>query len=122
MHQISPPLLPQTPPPITALAAGQPTLELQNSLRFENEKKSGGIAFVLCILLGGWGAHRFYMKRPHAVTMLVITIVSIPLCLVFVGFFGLLAMWIWMIVDLFSVSSWVKEYNTALLARITTGR
>jgi TM2 domain-containing membrane protein YozV len=87
-------------------------------MRFEAEKKSAGLAFVLCWLLGIWGAHRFYLNRPHAIVMLIITIISIPLCFFLIGFVGLATTWIWMFVDLFLVSRWVKEHNTLVLARI----
>ena len=91
-------------------------------MRFENEKRSAGVALFLCWILGGFGAHRFYMGRPHGVTMLIITLLSIPLCFVIIGFFSLFAVWIWVIVDLFSVSRWAREYNTALLAKIQSGQ
>ena len=87
-------------------------------MRFETEKKSEGVALFLCWILGVWGAHRFYLNRPHAVTMLVITLVSVPLCFVVIGFFSLFAVWVWVIIDLFSVTKWAKEHNAALLQRI----
>ena len=62
--------------------------------------------------------HRFYLGRSHAVTMLVITLISLPLCFLLIGFAGLAAVGIWSFVDLFSVSRWAKEHNAAVLARI----
>lgn len=105
-----------TPPPM-----GQAAPDREQLLRYESEKKSAGLAFVLCWFLGIWGVHRFYLKRPHAKTMLIISLISIPLCFVFIGFISFTAVWVWMIVDLFSVSKWVKEYNVALLNKITSG-
>lgn len=35
---------------------------------------------------------------------------------------GILATLVWMIVDLFSVSKWAREYNTALVAKIQSGQ
>lgn len=87
-------------------------------MRYENEKKSEGVALFLCWVLGVWGAHRFYLNRPHAATMLIITLVSVPLCFVVIGFFSLFAVWVWVIVDLFAVTKWAKEHNTALMQRI----
>ncbi len=89
-------------------------------MRFESEKKSLGAALFFCWILGIYGAHRFYLKRPHAQTMLIITLVSIPLCFLLIGFAGLTAMIVWQIVDLFSVSKWVKEHNIALLEKINS--
>lgn len=91
-------------------------------MRFENEKKSAGVALFLCWVCGMFGGHRFYLGRPHATTMLVITLVSFPLCFVFIGFAGLLATWIWMIADLFQVSRWTREHNTTLLGKIQSGQ
>ena len=91
-------------------------------MRFENEKKSAGVALFLCWVCGIFGGHRFYLGRPHGVTMLIITLISIPLCFVIIGIFGLIATWIWMFVDLFQVSRWTRERNTALLAKIQTGQ
>lgn len=108
---------PQVPP--SSVQSGPSSKDL---MRFENEKKSAGVALFLCWILGGFGAHRFYMGRPHGVIMLIITLISIPLCFVLIGFFSLFAVWIWVIVDLFSVSKWAREYNTALLAKIQSGQ
>lgn len=94
--------------------------EIKDMIWFEAEKKFAGVVLFLCCILGGFVAHRFYMGRPHAVTMVVITLISIPLCLVLVGFVSLLAMTIWVIADLCSVSKWVREHNTTLLAKISS--
>lgn len=108
------------PPPIPPAVAQQTPSSMQ-LMRFENEKKSAGTALFLCWLTGLFGGHRFYLGRPHAVTMMLITIVSLPLCFFCVGFAGLIAMVIWKICDLFQVSRWTKEYNAALFARIQSG-
>lgn len=106
------------PPPL--LVTAQPSADAQVIMRFEAEKKSEGVALFLCWVLGVFGGHRFYLGRPHAVTMLVITIVSIPLCFVLIGCLGLVATWVWMIIDLFSVTKWAKEYNASVMAKITS--
>jgi len=119
MSETMPPPLPNAPTRREHTEAAQRALTGTELARFEMEKKSPGIAFALCWMLGAWGAHRFYAGKPHAVTMVVITLITIPLCFVIVGFVSVFAVWIWMIVDLLSVSKWVKEYNSALLSRIT---
>jgi TM2 domain-containing membrane protein YozV len=111
-------------PPVTNQPVQSPvTFSQSEMIRFESEKKSAGLAFVLCWILGNFGAHRFYMKKPHAVTKLVIMLISIPLVFLFcLGYVGIFAMTIWSIVDLFYISGWVKEYNTALLTKIQSGQ
>ena len=102
------------PPAGLVLCAPQSAPISQDLMRFEIEKKSEGVALLLCWVAGMFGGHRLYLRRPHAVTMLVITLVSNPLCFFCFGFFGILVTWIWMIADLFQVSRWAREYNTAV--------
>ena len=60
------------------------------ALKYEATKKSVGIAYLHWFFFGLLGGHRFYMKKTgSAVTMLIITVVSIPLTFIFVGFVGL---------------------------------
>ncbi len=57
---------------------------------FASKKIAAG---VCGILLGSLGIHKFILGYTgEGVTMLLITIVSIPLCLVVIGFLGLTAM------------------------------
>ena len=105
-----------------SIISAQPSLDARAMMRFETEKKSAGVALFLCWLLGIFGTHRFYLGRSHAVTMLVISLVSLPLCFVLIGFAGLFATAIWKIVDLFSVSKWTRENNAAVLAKISSGQ
>lgn len=111
-----PPQTTQTPP------TSPVSFSQSEMIRFEAQKKSAGLAFVLCWLLGIWGAHRFYMKKPHAVTKLVCTVIAIPLCFILVGWLWFIANGIWTFIDLFYISGWVKEYNTVLLTKIQSGQ
>lgn len=88
------------------------------SMQYDAMKKSVGVAFLFWFFLGGFGAHRFYLKHTGtAIAMLIITVVSIPLTLVIVGFIGLAAVGIWWIVDAFLISGMVEKYNLDLADR-----
>ena len=54
--------------------------------------------------LGLFGGHRFYLELPHAKTMLILGLTIV----------GLLATTVWALVDVFSLSKWVREYNTEM--------
>jgi len=112
----------ETPPAANKAVQSSVSFSQSEMIRFEAEKKSAGAAFVLCLFLGNFGAHRFYMNKPYAVLKLIIMLISIPLCFICIGYFGVLAMAIWSLVDLFYISGWVKEHNTALLAKIQSGQ
>ena len=55
--------------------------------------KSKVAAGLLGIFLGWLGIHKFYLGyKKEAVTMLVISLVGMPLCLVFIGYYMISAM------------------------------
>jgi TM2 domain-containing membrane protein YozV len=66
---------------------------------------------LFAFFLGEFGAHRFYIgKTGSAILMLVLTIVGIPLCLVFVGFFIIGAVGIWALIDfILAVAGMMKD-------------
>lgn len=52
---------------------------------FERKRKSPALAAVLCLLLGGFGAHHFYLRRPIlGVVYLVFFWTMIPAILAFI--------------------------------------
>ena len=74
--------------------------------------KSTGMALVLWLCFGGLGIHRFYLKRPHAKTMLILTLVGLVFSVVMIGIPILFAIAIWLLIDLFFIAKWVAEYNS----------
>ena len=61
---------------------------------------------MLCLLLGGLGAHRFYLG--HTGTAIVQLILGV---LGFVVFVTWPILWIWLLVDLFLVPGMVRAKN-----------
>lgn len=104
---------PQLPTSTTALTnVGEDTRAL---LHYQAHCKSAGLAFALCFFLGPLGAHRFYAgKTGSAVTMLVISLVSFPLCFFLIGFVGVFVVLIWVLMDAFSVTDWIRDHNSRL--------
>jgi TM2 domain-containing membrane protein YozV len=82
---------------------------------YQVHKKETSTTFLLWFFLGHFGAHRFYMgKSGSAVAMLLITVLSIPLFFVLIGFATYFGAVIWWIVDAFLICDWVTEHNTRL--------
>jgi len=105
-----------------ALGSTQGTLRSATSsdaialMNYENNKKSKGVAYLLWFFFGWLGGHRFYLGQVGtAVTMLIITIISIPLAFVGVGLIGFLVIGIWAIVDLFLIPGIVTAKNNSLI-------
>src|SRR5690606_10755064 len=90
-------------------------------MAFESDKKSAGLAFVLWLLLGGVGGHRFYLGRTgSAVAQLLLFLIGWLTVWVVVGFLLLIPLGIWLLVDLFLISGMVQQHNDALMARLNT--
>ena len=79
-----------------------PPTEAGVLLRYDANKRSAGIAYLLWFLLGTLGGHRFYLKRGGSgAIILIITIVSFLLSFVVIGIFGFFIIGLWLLVDLF---------------------
>jgi len=93
--------------------------DAQRLMAYDAQKKSVLIAYLLWWFLGSLGAHRFYLRRNgSAATMLIITVVSIPACFILIGFLGVFAIFVWWIIDAFSIPGFVKRHNMRLANRI----
>lgn len=62
------------------------------------------VAYALCVLLGLLGAHRFYLReRGTAVALLLVTLASVALMVIAIGFFTIWISVVWVVVDLFRI-------------------
>ena len=75
----------------------------------ENNAISPVAAWLLWVFLGEFGAHRFLFKKPYAALMLILEIIGWVTIFFIIGLGFLSAVWIWWIVDAFSIQSWLKE-------------
>lgn len=93
--------------------------DAQRMMIYDANKKSTTTAFLLWFFLGMFGAHRFYLDRSGSgAAQLLLTIGSWLLMIVFIGFFTLIGVGLWVLVDAFMISDWVREYNNRLIARM----
>ena len=90
------------------------------SMRYDANKKSIFVAYLLWFFLGWLGGHRFYLGQTGTgVAMLIITILSTILIFVGIGFLGLLAIGIWALVDAFLIPGMVRAQNNELINALT---
>lgn len=83
--------------------------DVQTMMRYDANKKSLGVAYLLWFFFGLIGGHRFYLKRTGtAIAMLVlcVTIVGIPIAV------------IWSLVDAFLIPEMARDYNNRLIAEL----
>ncbi|MCF6292157.1 MAG: TM2 domain-containing protein [Robiginitomaculum sp.] len=83
---------------------------LKTLIQFESEKKSIAAAFILGIQLGILGGHDYYLGDiGRGIFKLILTITMI----------GIIFSIIWVIIDLISMPSRVREKNRQLAERLT---
>ena len=81
-------------------------VELKQYMEYQEEKKSLAVTYVLWGVVGPFGGHRFYLEKTgSAVAMLILTLTVI----------GLIATFIWWIVDAVLIPGMVKDLNREIL-------
>ena len=85
-------------------------------MMYDANKKSQGVAYLLLIFLGAFGAHRFYLGRVGSgIGQLVLGLL---------GFVTFAIAWtplvIWLIVDLFLIPDIARNYNMRIADKFST--
>lgn len=79
-------------------------------MMYDANRKSTGVAYLLCIFLGGFGAHRFYLGQTGTgVAQLILGLLGWV-----TFFFTWIPLGIWLIVDLFLIPGIARGENMAL--------
>lgn len=88
-------------------------------MRYDANKKSMGVSYLLWFFVGMLGAHRFYNGRTGSgIAQLAIFVVGFLLTFIGIGLFVLGALGIWVLIDAFLIPSWVREHNNRLASSL----
>lgn len=88
--------------------------------RVTNDAKSAPVAYLLWLFASWVSAHRFYCgKTKSAVVQLVLFWFGLLTSPFIIGLPILLGVAIWVVVDVFLISGWVRGEMEALRARLT---
>jgi TM2 domain-containing membrane protein YozV len=99
------------------------TLDTATAMRYDVNKKSAGIAYVLWFFVGWLGGHRFYAGRiGSAIAILLLSIFSVLLSVVGIGLLGIVVVAVWCLVDAFLIPGMVKSHNNKLIDGLTGHR
>lgn len=91
--------------------------------RVANESKSQLVAYLLAILLWGFGAHRMYLGRwASGLAMLVLTGIGMLTAPILIGWIPLAFVWIWAVVDLFLIPGMIRNDQAVIRQRLMAGR
>ena len=93
---------------------------VRQQMMYDANRKSAGVAYLLWLFLGGFGAHRFYLgETGTAAAQLILFILGWLTLVVVVGFFLLGAVGVWLLVDAFLIPGIVREKNLRLADSLT---
>lgn len=81
------------------------------------DAKSLLVAYALLLLFGGLGAHRYYLgERGTATALLLVTVLSVVLMKVAIGFFTILIAVVWVLADVFRLPAMLRHCNAGATA------
>jgi TM2 domain-containing membrane protein YozV len=95
----------------------------RSMMMYDAQKKSGVVAFLFWLFLGGLGAHRFYLGRPGSgAVQLLLSIFGWGLAFggMSMGFFLLFPAYLWVLIDVFLISGLVRDRNTSLANQLSS--
>ncbi len=88
-------------------------------MRYDANRKSALVAYVLWFFLGYLGVHRFYLGRvASGLTMLLLGLISAALTVVLIGYVGLAIIALWWLIDAILIPGMARHYNNRLVDEI----
>lgn len=73
-------------------------------------RKQPWVTWLLFLVLGGLGAHRFHHNRPlSAIGIIITNILGWALQIILIGYVIHFFLLIWLILDIFAIPVWLRE-------------
>ena len=91
-------------------------------MRYDANRKSVLVAYLLWFFLGWFGVHRFYLERiASGLVLAVLTLLSMALSFVLIGYVLMVVPGIWFLLDALLIPGMVRGYNLRLIQEVTAG-
>lgn len=96
---------------------------VRTQLVYDANRKSVGVAYLLWLFLGGFGAHRFYLGRTVTATIqLTLFVLGWLTVWIVIGAFPLAFVAVWLLIDAFLIPGMAREHNAELADALTEGK
>ena len=93
--------------------------DVNKMMQYDANKKSVVIAYLLWFFFGLLGVHRFYLSQTGTgLAILFLTLGSIFLSIVGIGFVTIWIPIIWVFIDIFLIPGMARQFNSSLASRI----
>ena len=90
--------------------------DTQTLMRYDANKKSALLGYLLWFFLGLFGVHRMYLGRiGSGIAMLVLHGVSWLTWWIFIGWFGFGILGLWWLIDALLIPGMARDYNNRLV-------
>jgi TM2 domain-containing membrane protein YozV len=97
-------------------------LDTERMMRYDANKKSALLAYILWFFLGWFGLHRFYLGRTgSAIGVLVLHALSWLTHFILIGFVGFAILAVWWVIDALLIPGMTRDYNNRLIAELARG-
>lgn len=107
------------PVPITGPSRPDRVNDAAALMQYDANKRSALVAYLLWFFLGSFGAHRFYAGRiASGVVQLIVTLLSMLLTFVLIGYAGLFVIGLWVLLDALLIPGMIRDYNNRLIASL----
>ncbi|MBM3548488.1 MAG: TM2 domain-containing protein [Alphaproteobacteria bacterium] len=100
--------------------SGRPTEDAVAMMRYDANKKSVIVAYLLWFFLGMFGMHRFYLGRWFSgLILLLFTLVAGALYVVLVGMALMAIPGLWWLIDALLIPGMTRSYNNELVDEVS---
>lgn len=95
-------------------------LDTERLMRYEANKKSALLAYVLWFFLGLFGVHRMYLGRwGSGIAMLLLHGISWLTWWIAIGIVGFAVLGLWWLVDALLIPGQARDYNNRLVDELS---
>jgi TM2 domain-containing membrane protein YozV len=100
--------------------SGRPTDDAVAMMRYDANKKSVIVAYLLWFFLGMFGVHRFYLGRwISGLILLLFTLVAGALYVILVGMVLMAIPGLWWLIDALLIPGMTRSYNNELVDEVS---
>ncbi len=94
-------------------------LDTDRMMRYDANRKSALLAYILWFFLGWFGLHRMYLGRiGSGVAMLLLQGVSWLTHFILIGYVGFAILALWWLIDAVLIPGMTRDYNNRLIDQL----